>query len=36
MGRDPEQLEDWLSGRVKPCSNNIEKIRFFLDGHIGE
>ncbi len=30
MGRDPEQLEDWLSGRVKPCGKNTEKIKSFL------
>ena len=26
MGRDPEQLTDWLSGRVKPCKRNIYNI----------
>jgi len=26
MGRDPEQLTDWLSGRVKPCKRNIDNI----------
>jgi transcriptional regulator with XRE-family HTH domain len=30
MGRDPEQLEDWLSGRVKPCARNIQCISLFL------
>ena len=30
MGRDPEQLEDWLSGRVKPYKRNIESILAFL------
>ncbi len=30
MGRDPEQLEDWLSGRVKPCTRNIQHIEAFL------
>jgi len=30
MGRDPEQLTDWLSGRTIPSKNNIEKMRNFL------
>lgn len=30
MGRDPEQLTDWLSGRVKPCKGNIQRIMDFL------
>ncbi|MCL4476292.1 MAG: helix-turn-helix domain-containing protein [Nitrospirae bacterium] len=30
MGRDPEQLEDWLSGRVNPCRRNMQEIRSFL------
>lgn len=30
MGRDPEQLEDWLSGRVVPCKSNIDRITLFL------
>ncbi len=30
MGRDPEQLMDWLSGRVKPCKKNIKRIAGFL------
>jgi len=30
MGRDPEQLEDWLSGRVKPGERNTETIKSFL------
>ena len=30
MGRDPEQLEDWLSGRHKPCLKNICEIEIFL------
>jgi transcriptional regulator with XRE-family HTH domain len=25
MGRDPEQLADWLSGRHKPCRRNREQ-----------
>jgi hypothetical protein len=29
MGRDPEQLADWLSGRHKPCRQNQEKIRLW-------
>ena len=32
MGRDPEQLADWLSGRHKPCRRNREVIEVFLDG----
>lgn len=31
IGRDPEQLEDWLSGRVKPCKENVEAILSFLE-----
>ncbi|MEW6417217.1 MAG: helix-turn-helix transcriptional regulator [Nitrospirota bacterium] len=30
MGRDPEQLTDWLSGRVKPGNRNIQSIKNFL------
>ncbi len=30
MGRDPEQLADWLSGRHKPCRRNREEIERFL------
>ncbi len=30
MGRDPEQLEDWMSGRVKPCKKNTEELKSFL------
>jgi transcriptional regulator with XRE-family HTH domain len=30
MGRDPEQLTDWLSGRVRPCGRNIQGIIDFL------
>lgn len=30
MGRDPEQLMDWLRGRHKPCSKNRNKIETFL------
>lgn len=30
MGRDPEQLTDWLSGRVKPCRRNVQNINRFL------
>ena len=31
MGRDPEQLSDWLSGRHKPFRKNREKIERFLE-----
>ena len=34
MGRDPEQLTDWLSGRKKPCRRNIDKIDEFLKKHL--
>ncbi len=30
MGRDPEQLSDWLSGRHKPFRKNKDKIERFL------
>jgi len=30
MGRDPEQLSDWLSGRHNPFRKNREKIELFL------
>ena len=33
MGRDPEQLADWLSGRHKPCRRNREEAELFLSGH---
>ena len=32
MGRDPEQLADWLSGRHYPCRWNREEIEEFLEG----
>lgn len=31
VGRDSEQLQDWLSGRVKPCKKNLEDIVVALD-----
>lgn len=31
MGRDPEQLSDWLSGRHNPFRKNREKIELFLE-----
>lgn len=31
MGRDPEQLMDWLTGRHKPYSKNLYEIESFLD-----
>jgi transcriptional regulator with XRE-family HTH domain len=35
MGRDPEQLADWLSGRHDPCRKNREGIEKFLtDRHV--
>jgi transcriptional regulator with XRE-family HTH domain len=30
MGRDPEQLTDWLSGRKLPRKSNIELVEAFL------
>jgi transcriptional regulator with XRE-family HTH domain len=30
IGRAPEQLEDWLSGRHIPCKRNIRQIQKFL------
>ncbi len=30
MGRDPEQLTDWMSGRMRPSRKNIERIQSFL------
>jgi len=29
MGRDPEQLADWLSGRHVPCRKNRDEIEVF-------
>ena len=34
MGRDPEQLADWLSGRYLPCRRNRESIALFLTNRI--
>jgi transcriptional regulator with XRE-family HTH domain len=34
MGRDPEQLSDWLSGRHNPCRRNREEVELFLSGHV--
>ena len=31
MGRDPEQLSDWLSGRHHPFRKNRDKIELFLE-----
>jgi transcriptional regulator with XRE-family HTH domain len=31
MGRDPEQLSDWLSRRHNPFSMNRDKIELFLE-----
>ena len=30
MGRDPEQLTDWLTGRKQPCKKNLDFIMAFL------
>jgi len=34
MGRDPEQLADWLSGRHSPCRRNREEIESFLANRV--
>ena len=34
MGRDPEQLSDWLSGRHHPFKKNRDKIERFLEDRI--
>jgi transcriptional regulator with XRE-family HTH domain len=35
MGRAPEQLADWLTGRHRPCRRNQEEIEKFLtDRHL--
>jgi len=34
MGRDPEQLADWLSGRHTPCRRNREEVDLFLLGRV--
>lgn len=36
MGRDPEQLEAWLSGRIQPFRKNLERIEAFLASALGE
>jgi len=30
MGRDPEQLTDWMSGRTRPSRKNVEMIQNFV------
>jgi hypothetical protein len=30
MGRDPEQLIDWMSNGMKPCKRNMRFIERFL------
>ncbi|MEW6419795.1 MAG: helix-turn-helix transcriptional regulator [Nitrospirota bacterium] len=30
MGRDPEQMTEWISGQVKPCMKNILSVNDFL------
>ena len=34
MGRDPEQLSDWLSGRHKPFRKSLGKIERFLEASV--
>ncbi|ANA41574.1 transcriptional regulator [Geobacter anodireducens] len=34
MGRDPEQLSDWLSGRHKPFRKSLDKIEQFLEASV--
>lgn len=33
MGRDPEQLADWLAGRHKPCQRNRKEVELLLSSH---
>jgi transcriptional regulator with XRE-family HTH domain len=33
MGRDPEQLSDWLNIRIRPRRRNLESINQFLSKH---
>lgn len=33
MGRDPEQVADWLSGRHKPNQRNLKEVGLFLLSH---
>lgn len=33
MDRDPEQLADWLSGRVKPFRKSLDTVEAFLAGN---
>lgn len=35
MGRDSEQLVDWMSSGMKPCKRNMQFIKRFLDGKLG-
>jgi hypothetical protein len=30
MGRDSEQLTDWLTERMRPCKRNLPVIEMFL------
>jgi transcriptional regulator with XRE-family HTH domain len=34
MGRDPEQLTDWLSNGIRPCKRNLIFISQFLDNRL--
>jgi len=34
MGRDPEQLADWLAGRHHPCRRNREEMEAFLRAQV--
>jgi len=34
MGRDPEQLVDWLSNGMKPCKRNKQFIGSFLEKNL--
>ncbi len=35
MNRHPEQLTDWISGRIKPSQKNLQLIAKFLDETVG-
>lgn len=34
MGRDPEQLTDWLSNRIQPCKKNVQFLNRFLEKNL--
>jgi len=36
MGRDPEQLSDWLIGRHNPSQRNREKVESFMSDRFSD